>query len=253
MPFSAARALSSRVDGWLALVAGLHQRRRDDEVSRRAVAGDWHIPHHGDAQQRLHVWIVGLRLERVPEENEAVDAALGDARADLLVAAQRPALKALHLEVELLLEQAAGGPRREQLVLGQQVAVEARPLEELALLAVVRDERDAPPRPPVRGDVVHAHGPTPPARRVRRRSAPRRSTPRRRPEPARHPRRRRTATAVVRCRAAKAPGDASRRHSADGSRWLPAQTPADRAVDRTTGSSGPRRRARRLCADRPPA
>jgi len=48
-----------------------------------------------------------LRLQRIPEEDEQVDLAFSDARADLLIAAERPAAEAGDRQAEL---SAAGGP-----------------------------------------------------------------------------------------------------------------------------------------------
>ena len=70
-------------------VAVVQQRRGDQEVGGRQVAGHRDVPDGGDPQQCLDVGVVRLRLERVPEEDQQVDAALGDLGADLLVAADR--------------------------------------------------------------------------------------------------------------------------------------------------------------------
>jgi len=45
----------------------------------------------GNPQQRLDVDVVRLRLERIPEEDHEIDPSFHDARADLLVAAERTA------------------------------------------------------------------------------------------------------------------------------------------------------------------
>ena len=76
---------------------------------------------HTTASRRRasHVRVVGLRLERIPEEDEEVDLALGDQRAQLLVAAERPALQLLDGLAELPLEERPGGTRRPQLVAGR--------------------------------------------------------------------------------------------------------------------------------------
>jgi hypothetical protein len=75
-----------RVVGHSSLVRAGHQRRADHEVGRGAVTGDGDVPHDRDPQQRLDVRVVGLGLERVPEEDQEVDAAVGDHRPDLEVA-----------------------------------------------------------------------------------------------------------------------------------------------------------------------
>jgi len=45
---------------------------------------------------------VGLRLERVPEKDEKVDLTVGYLGADLLIAAQRPALQFGNFKTKLL-------------------------------------------------------------------------------------------------------------------------------------------------------
>jgi hypothetical protein len=85
---------------------------------------------------------VGQWLERVPEEDQEVDVPLGDLPADLLVTAQRSAAEGNDVEIELLGEESAGRARRVQRVPGQEIAVERRPFQQIALLVVVRDQRD---------------------------------------------------------------------------------------------------------------
>ena len=64
-----------------------HQRRTNKEVGGGAVASHGDIPHYSQAQQCLNVWVVRQGLKRVPEEDEEVYCAFGDACADLLVSA----------------------------------------------------------------------------------------------------------------------------------------------------------------------
>ena len=45
---------------------------------------------------------MGLRFERVPEEDQEIDLALSDARADLLVAAQRAAALLVDIQAALV-------------------------------------------------------------------------------------------------------------------------------------------------------
>ena len=53
-----------------------HQGGRDQEIRRGTVAGGRDVVQHGDAQQGLDVRVVRQRLERVPEEDQEVDARL---------------------------------------------------------------------------------------------------------------------------------------------------------------------------------
>jgi hypothetical protein len=57
-------------------------------------------------------------LQRIPEEHQQIDLALGDTGADLLVTAVRAAPEAGDRQPELL-QEVAGRGRREQLVAGQ--------------------------------------------------------------------------------------------------------------------------------------
>jgi hypothetical protein len=84
-----------------------------------------------------------LRAHRVPEEDQHVELAEGDERADLLVAAERAALEAGDRQVECFAQQPAGGAGSVQGVPGEQVPVVLGPLEEVVLLAVVGDQGDA--------------------------------------------------------------------------------------------------------------
>src|SRR5207253_7915253 len=112
------------------------------EVRRGAVAGHRYVPHHGDAQQGLDVRIVRLRLQRVPEEDQTVDVALGDSGANLLIATQRSALELVDSQPELLLQQMAGGAGGVQLVVSQELAIEASPLEQRLFLVIVGHQGD---------------------------------------------------------------------------------------------------------------
>src|SRR5262245_18822923 len=128
------------------LVVIVEQRRRDQHVGGREVAGDRNVPQRRQAKERLDVGVVRLRLERIPEEDEQIDRALGDPGSDLLVAAERSAHQPGDLEPQLVLQQGPGRPGGNQVVLRQRGAVELRPAQQLDLLVVVSDECDYPPR-----------------------------------------------------------------------------------------------------------
>src|SRR5512142_228719 len=72
-----------------ALVLLRHERRGHDEVRRGAAARRGHVVEDRDAQERLDVGIVRLRLERIPEEDEGVELAGRDHGPDLLIPAER--------------------------------------------------------------------------------------------------------------------------------------------------------------------
>jgi hypothetical protein len=85
---------------------------------------------------------VWLRAHRVPEEDEHVQVAGGNQRADLLVTAERPALKAGDGQVQAVAEQAAGRAGRVEDMVGEDVTVVLGPLEQVAFPVVVRDQGD---------------------------------------------------------------------------------------------------------------
>lgn len=71
----------------------IHQRRGDHVVRGGAVTRGRDVVDDGDPQQGLDVHVVRMRLHRVPEEDDEVDAPLSDHRPQLLIAAQRPGLE----------------------------------------------------------------------------------------------------------------------------------------------------------------
>ena len=58
-------------------------------IGGAAVAGDGHVVQHRQPEQRLHVDVVRLRRERVPEEEYRVDPPLSDQCTELGIAAHR--------------------------------------------------------------------------------------------------------------------------------------------------------------------
>ena len=77
-----------------AVIFPVHQRRRDHEVGGRPVAGNRDVPDHRHAQQRLHIRIVRLRFQWIPEEDQKINLVGDDLGSDLLIAAQGTALQA---------------------------------------------------------------------------------------------------------------------------------------------------------------
>jgi hypothetical protein len=88
--------------------------------------------------------------------------------ADLLVAAERAAQESLDRQAELLGEEAAGGAGREQLVLRERAAVEARPGKEVGLAVVVRDQDDPLATPDAPLTIASGHPAASPASSERR-------------------------------------------------------------------------------------
>jgi hypothetical protein len=80
------------------------------------------------------------RLQRVPEENEKVNAAFRYARAYLLVTAQRTALESGDFRAYLLLQDFAGCSRGEKLMLKQGTLVKLHPLKQIRFFMVMSYE-----------------------------------------------------------------------------------------------------------------
>jgi hypothetical protein len=98
---------------------------------------------------------VRLRLEGVPEEDEGVEAALGDPSADLEVSTQRARAQPLHVQPEVAVQPQPRGPRRDQLALDEQLQVVGRPLQQVVLAMVVGDQRHPRDAEPVSRDHDH--------------------------------------------------------------------------------------------------
>ena len=93
-----------------------------------------------EAQQGVDVRLVRLGRQRVAQEDDIVDIADGDARADLLVAAHRAGEHRLDAEAEGVVDQGTCRARRDQVELREEFLVVANELEHLALLLVVGNQ-----------------------------------------------------------------------------------------------------------------
>lgn len=110
-------------------------------VRGRAVGGDGDIVHDRNAQKRFYVGVVRLRRQRVPKENDYIYLALGDLCAYLLIAAQRSGQIPLDVELCRLAYQFGGRARTAQLELRKRALVFERPIDDLRLFVIVRNER----------------------------------------------------------------------------------------------------------------
>ena len=59
----------------------MHERGQQQEIGGRAVARGRNVVDHRDPQQRLHVHVVGMQLERISEEDHEIVLAPHDGRA----------------------------------------------------------------------------------------------------------------------------------------------------------------------------
>ena len=129
------------------VVVVLEERRRDQEIGRRAVDRRRDVVERRNAQQRLHVHVVGLRRHRVPKEDQSADLPIGDHRTELLVAAQRAGFEQRDVEMRDLLGTAPlrQRPRHHltrcsgtnQVVPEQNLPIPVDPLRQIAFHVVV--------------------------------------------------------------------------------------------------------------------
>ncbi len=108
------------VIGQKTLVIPVHQGRGDDEIRGRAIAGDGNVPDHRHPREGLNIRVGGLRFERIPEEDQAIDIPVRDPGADLLIPDQWTAAVFYNPEAKFPLQYLAGRPGGVYLVVSQQ-------------------------------------------------------------------------------------------------------------------------------------
>ena len=125
------------------LVFRLHVRRGDNEIGSGAIARNGNVPQGCKANQGFDVRVVRLRLERVPEEEQAVEVAFGDFRADLLVAAEWSAFELQDRQAKLVLDERARCAGGGKMMMFKHGEMFAHPIKHFAFAVVVRNECDA--------------------------------------------------------------------------------------------------------------
>ena len=113
-------------------------------VCRTAVAAEHDVLHTGKAGQRLHIRIVRLKGHRVGEKEKIVNLSVHNARAHLLVTAQRTGFKdsEIPLHIRMFLpegfeDKGTRGARTIEFMPHQQFRVPQYPLDEVFLHGVV--------------------------------------------------------------------------------------------------------------------
>lgn len=99
-------------------VINLHQRRSNDKIGRRYIAGNDDVPGHGQSNESFHVAVVRLRFQRVPKEDDQVHLALGNHGTQLLIATQRACDELFHFQIQLFFNDTARGAGGYQLMFG---------------------------------------------------------------------------------------------------------------------------------------
>ena len=122
------------------IIIAIHQGRGNHEICGRAIAGNGNVPNDRYAQERLDVWIMGLRFERIPEKDEKIDFTISYLGADLLITAQWSTVKFGDFKAKLLFQDLAGCPCCIYLVVSQEHSIEFCPFNQIALLVVMRNK-----------------------------------------------------------------------------------------------------------------
>ena len=83
-----------------------------------------------------------LGLKRIPKENQHVNLLFADHRAELLIAAKRPALEAAHVQANKFSQHTPGRSCRNQRVLTQAFSIVLGPLDQEIFFVVMGNERN---------------------------------------------------------------------------------------------------------------
>lgn len=112
-------------------------RSAEQTIRGRFVGGEGDVVDGDDPHEGLHVRIVGLGLKGVPEEDDFLDALVGDLGSDLKVPAQRAGEVLLHLEPGGVLNHLGGMPGSAEEVMGKLFFVLHGPSDHFGFLVVM--------------------------------------------------------------------------------------------------------------------
>ena len=71
----------------------VHEGRGNHVIRRGPVARHGDVPYDGDPQECLHVGVMGVWFQRIPEEDDEIDEPFRDLGPNLLITPQRAALQ----------------------------------------------------------------------------------------------------------------------------------------------------------------
>ena len=130
-------AMNARTDEQIAALQAM-----DEYLGRGDIGRDGDIVYVAQAQQIHFIGLMGLRADRVSEEEQQVDLVAGDARSDLLVAPMGAGQKTLDAQARGLRHKLARRTCRAQIVLGKHAAVCNTELHHQFLFGVMRNQRN---------------------------------------------------------------------------------------------------------------
>ena len=120
------------------VIGPIHEYRGDQEICCRPVAGCRNIPHQSNPEQRFYIRVVGLGFQRIPKENQKVNFTFGDMGTNLLIPAQRAALKFCNGHLQFRLHQPSGGAGSKNIMPLQNGLVPLSPFDQIILFVVMR-------------------------------------------------------------------------------------------------------------------
>lgn len=115
----------------------------EEEGGRRLVAGEGDIPEDSHAEEGLHIGVVRLCGQGIPEEDEGIELFFGEVGTDLEVAAHGAAQVAMDVAAEGFGKAASCGAGGRKCMWSEQCGVALRPCGHLFLAVVVGDEGNA--------------------------------------------------------------------------------------------------------------
>src|SRR5262249_39174684 len=110
----------------------------NQKIRRCPIARDRNVPDHGDPEERFHVRVMRMWLERIPEKDQNVDFALADLRSGFFISAPKPALHTRKRKIKFSLKEVPCRAGRHELVATQGLPIEFCPGQEILLLIVMR-------------------------------------------------------------------------------------------------------------------
>jgi len=114
---------------------------RNNEFSRRQVGRQRDVVQVADSQQSLDVRFVRMGVERVDQENDAIDLPLCDPRRDLCITSHWSRQHAFDLQARRPRDTLTGCARSDQTTPDKRITVSQREQHHIVLLAVVGDQR----------------------------------------------------------------------------------------------------------------
>lgn len=126
----------------VSVIRFIHQGGGDQKICRGAVAGQRDVVDNGHSQQGFNIHIVWLRLKRIPKKDQDINFSLGNCSANLQVAAERPAHKAVYGQIQFVFNQSARGSGAVKMMFFQDIMIVLCPVNQVHFAVIVRYKPD---------------------------------------------------------------------------------------------------------------